>query len=547
MTVTSSALHTVPTSFLGLSMNVEEMEDYTEQPDFPNYVKLITPDGDGPFVLRLGGTFVDASYWNGEISQIMPQYLAPAYDRVTLDDAWLQSLSGVVSATGSDVILNVDAADHDPQMALNLVEAAERDLPPGTLSAVAIGNEPNLYSAGYDGITKTTASWVKNFSALRYDALYSLYANLLERHLPSLRLAGPELSSPTAPWLQSLLSYDAGQVGLATEHYYAYNACAAAGSANYPELHKYFTATDISQATAGDAGGHRRRPQRRSGVPPDRARLLHMPGTAGGDGHLRDHPLGPRPALRVGGRRRRRRELPPACERAQLGDPRLRERRPQRGAAALRNRGLRQHVGPERAAQPGHRRAASNLKVWAVQSSSGYSVALINDTLQRERVRVTMPTNLPMQVKALTAPSPYAQSATFGGQTISASGTWQGTRDAQTVTPVTGSYWFTIPPDSAEIASTSSRRYTSTRSVRKLGSAAPCRRAPAADQRLQVGDHLGRDALTRQERRHPRRVAGDRLGRDPPDRVRTGTASLSPRNASRGGTAGSEASRPAVG
>ena len=70
----------------------------------------------------------------------------------------------------------------------------------------------------------------------------------------------------------------------------------------------------------------------------------------------------------------------------------------------------------------------SNVKVWAVQSGNGYSLALINDTTQRERVRVTMPTTLPMTVKALTAPTPSSGSATFGGQTINASGTWQGTR-----------------------------------------------------------------------------------------------------------------------
>ncbi len=38
----------------------------------------------------------------------------------------------------------------------------------------------------------------------------------------------------------------------------------------------------------------------------------------------------------------------------------------------------------------------NNVKVWAVQSDSGYSLALINDTTQRERVQVAMPTTLPM-------------------------------------------------------------------------------------------------------------------------------------------------------
>jgi hypothetical protein len=454
VTVMSTVLHSVPTSFLGLSMNVEEMEDYTEQPDFPQFIDLITPDGDGPFVLRLGGTFIDSSYWNGETSQIAPQYLAPTYDRVALNNAWMQSLSGVVSATGSNVILNVDAADHDPQMALNMVQDAERDLPTGSLKAVAIGNEPNLYTLGYDGINKTNATWVSKFDAVRYDTLFSLYANLLKRHLPSLQLAGPELSSPTAPWLTSLLQQDSGQVGMATEHYYAYNACVAEGSSNYPALHKYFTATDISQATAGmlpainaahSAGLTYRLTELGSstclGLPAvtdtfatslwglDQLYELVAAGVDGVNFHLRANE--PNSAIHAY---------------ANVGlsaEPLL------YGVAAFAST-----LGPNAQLNQVAGVLPSNMKVWAVRSENGYSLALINDTLQRERVEVTMPTTIPMTVRALTAPTPYSQSTTFGGQTISDSGNWQGTADTGTVAPVTGQYSFTVPPDSAEIAST---------------------------------------------------------------------------------------------
>ena len=89
--------------------------------------------------------------------------------------------------------------------------------------------------------------------------------------MPSLTLAGPELSTSTgagaATWLSSLLQHDSGQVGLATEHYYAYNACVAQGSSNYPALHKYFEATDISSGHCRDGSGDRRRPRCRSRLP----------------------------------------------------------------------------------------------------------------------------------------------------------------------------------------------------------------------------------------------------------------------------------------
>lgn len=454
VSVDGSAMQAVPASFMGLSINVEEMEDYTTQAAFPKFIGLMTPAGDGPFVLRMGGTFADTAYWNGATSQVMPQYLAPLAKRVTLDNAWMQSLAGVAAETGSDVILNVNAAAHDPQMALNLVQAAERILPAGSLSAVAIGNEPNLYPAGYDGINKQNVTWVKRFSALRYDTLYALYATLLRRHLPTLALAGPELSAPTAPWLSSLLQHDSSQVDLATEHYYAYNACVAKSSSSYPELHKYFQATDISQATARlapaiaaahDAGLAYRLTELGSstclGLPAvtdtfatslwglDQLFQFIAAGVDGVNFHLRSNQ--PNSAIHATGAS------------GMSAEPLL------YGIAAFASTlGAHAQLDNVNGVLP------SNLKVWAVHSDSGYSLALINDTTRRERVRVALPSSRSMTVRALTAPTPWSQSASFGGQTISASGTWQGTAHTSTVNPVTGDYWFTIPPDSAEIATT---------------------------------------------------------------------------------------------
>jgi hypothetical protein len=453
VTVSSAPGQVVPQSFLGLSMNVEEMEDFTSHPNFQRFVKLITPTGDGPFVLRVGGTYADAAYWNGQAAHVMPQYLAPAADRVFLNNAWLQSLANEVSETGSDVILNVNAAAHDPEMALDLVKAAEQILPPGSLSEVAIGNEPNLYPLGFDGITKGDVSWVNNFSPLRYDTLFSLYAKLIKRALPNVPLAGPEVSAPTVPWLTSLLHHEPGQVSMATEHYYAYNACAGLGSSNYPEIHKYFRASNISVATAGMEPAIQA--AHRAGVPYRLTELgsstcLGIPAVtdtfatslwgldqlfqfvaSGVDGvnfHLRSY------------------EANSAIHSTSTGlsaEPLL------YGIAAFAST-----LGANATLQPVSGLLTTNLKVWAVHSNSGWNLALINDTTERQRVTVNMPTTSPMTVKALTATTPWDGSVSFGGQTINGTGSWQGTPRSTTVTPVTGSYSFTIPPYSAEIAST---------------------------------------------------------------------------------------------
>ena len=55
--------------------------------------------------------------------------------------------------------------------------------------------------------------------------------------------------------------------------------------------------------------------------------------------------------------------------------------------------------------------------------------------------------------------------------------------------------------------------------MRKRGSLAPWSRAPVCGQLGQVGDDLGRDPLPGEQLGHARRVARDRLARDPADRV----------------------------
>lgn len=452
VTVSSAPGEVVPQSFLGLSMNVEEMEDFTGHANFQHFVKLITPTGDGPFVLRVGGTYADAAYWDGEAEHVQSQYLAPTADQFFENNAWLQSLATEVSETGSRVILNVNAAAHYPQMALDLIKAAEQILPPGSLADVAIGNEPNLYPLGYDGITKGDVTWVNNFSPSRYDTLFSLYATLIKRSLPNVPLAGPELSAPTAPWLTSLLDNDPGQVSMATEHYYAYNACAGLGSSNYPEIHKYFRASNISQATAGmepaiqaahSAGVPYRLTELGSstclGIPAvtdtfatslwglDQLFQFVAAGVDGVNFHLRAYE--PNSAIH-------------STSAGLSAEPLL------YGIAAFAST-----LGPDATLQPVSGLLTSNLKVWAVHSNSGWSLALINDTTERQRVTVKMPTSSPMTVKALTSATPWDGSVSFGGQTINGTGSWQGTPKASTVTPVTGSYSFTLSPDSAEIAS----------------------------------------------------------------------------------------------
>jgi hypothetical protein len=452
VTVTTNLLHVVPQSFMGVSMDIQEMLAFTGQPTFPQFLSLIDPQGDGPFVLRVGGTFSDTAYWNGEQREVIPWYVGPPQADVYLDNAWLESLANVAGATGSDVILNVNAAAHDPHMALDLIRAAQQVLPTGSLMAAAIGNEPNLYPSGADDITKSLASWVKNFTATRYDTLFSLYATTIKRYEPNVPLAGPELSNTVASWVTSLLQTNGQQVGMVTEHHYAYSACVAAGSANYPEIYKYFRPTNIDQDTAemapaiqaahaygvpyrltelGDATCH--------GLPAvtdsfatalwglDQMLTFVAAGVDGINVQLRAN--APNSAIQ-------------SSPSGLSVEPVL------YGLSAFAGM-----LGPGAQLNQVTGHLPSNVRVWAVHTDNAWNLALINDTTRRERVRITLPDSNPMVIKALTAPTPWSQSATFGNQTVDASGNWTGTLKETTVTPLTGYYTVTIPPNSADVGS----------------------------------------------------------------------------------------------
>lgn len=445
--VTGTPLATVPQSFMGLSMNDDEMEDFTNQPAFPAFVSLLTPNGDGPFVLRVGGTEGDDAYWNGEEAHVLAPYRAPAADTVGLNQSWLDSLANVVHQTGSDVILGVNAAAHYPHMGLDLVRAAEQTLPAGSLMAASIGNEPNLYPEDYDGIN---APWTHNFTASRYDTLYSLYGAAFGMYLPGVTLAGPEVSVPSATWIQSLINSQRSDLGLVTAHYYAYTACAKPGSAQYPVVYKYYRASVISQQTqsllpsieaAHAAGLPFRLTELGSstclGIPAvtdtfatslwglDEMFELLQSGVSGVNVHLRA--MQPNSALH-------------ASAAGITAQPLM------YGLTAFASM-----LGPGAQLYNVEGQLPSDVRVWAVDSGNGWRVALINDTTQRERIRLVMPANAPMTAKALFASSPWSQATTFGGQTISSAGTWQGPSETTTFTPVTGSYDITLAPSSATI------------------------------------------------------------------------------------------------
>jgi len=454
VTITTSLVRPVPQSFLGFSMNVEEMEGFTDMPAFATMVNnILNTNGNGPFVLRLGGTYSDSAYWDQDLSQVLPIYQSnPAFD-VFLNQTWINSLAGFAQATGSKVILGVNAEAHDPEMASQLVQAAEQTLPAGSLMAVSVGNEPDDYDASIIPVARNLA-WVRGLTPDIFASLFGSYANLLRHDFPQVPLAGPESTGETTSWTSTLLQKDAGDVGLVTSHVYPLNACDGVGTPQYPTLFRYLQNSLVQQTTQG------------------LAKLMHLAqnlglpyrvtelgsGTCGGVSGVNNtfvtslwainqlfsflsagldgvnvHLRGDTPNTAI--------EQDPSNPSGLQPEPLL------YGLAAFAsalepNDVLTQVTG---SIQP-------NVSVWAVYGSQGWHLALVNYTSSAQVVDLQVPASGEMTLRPLSASAPWSTQVTFGGQTISPDGTWSGSLDDTDVTATSGVYPVVLPPVSAAIA-----------------------------------------------------------------------------------------------
>jgi hypothetical protein len=464
--ITTTLVHAVPQSFLGFSMNVEEMEDFTNPPEdgaFTSIINnLLNMNGNGPFVLRLGGTYVDSSYWSADQSLVLPMYQANSAFSVYLNQAWMNSLANVVQQTGSKVILDVNAVAHSPQMASDFIRDAQQTLPTGSLVAVAIGNEPDDYNNPIIPVARS-ASWARALTPLAYASIFGNYARSLHRTVAGIPLAGPESTGAETNWTSTLLQRDAGQVGLVTSHVYPLNACATPGSSTYPAVFKYLQNSLVQGTTAsltnlmqladnldlpyrltelgsGTCGGL-------NGVNNTSATSLWIinqlfsfmsAGLEGVNVHLRADT--PNTAI----------EQNPNLTSGLQAEPLL------YGLAAFAdalepNDVLTQVTGQM---QP-------NVSVWSVYGSEGWHLVLVNGSSSSQLVDLTVPATGAMTLTPLSSPAPWSSQVTFGGQTITPQGTWSGTLESSEVQPSNGVYPVVLAPASATIADVSAAPGTS--------------------------------------------------------------------------------------
>jgi hypothetical protein len=217
----------VPRSFAGFSIEYPDLPDYTGPAQAPNqiFIRLLGTlgaYGNGAPSLRIGGNSQDQTWWNPAGT------LRPPGVFTDVKPDWVSGLAATVQQARTPVMLGLNLALNDPANAAALVDAVTGALPAGSLDALEIGNEPDLY-------TRATTFYVgqrlHHRARKRTTYSYEQYAQELERYLGvlaprNLRLAAGGFAG--AGWDQvvgPLLTRLATRVKVLPSHAYPLKTC----------------------------------------------------------------------------------------------------------------------------------------------------------------------------------------------------------------------------------------------------------------------------------------------------------------------------------
>ena len=175
--------------------------------------------GQGKPGLRIGGGSADSAWWNPTAA------LRPNGVEIDLGPFARDSIVNFEQATRSPLILNLNFAADRVAYAREWAKAVIAALPPGTLEALEIGNEPDVYATGrpFGSLPRTRP---KGYSLRRYMRELKPFTKSLRRLPGHPRLAAP--STCCGRWDRSttkLVRSQKGRLGLLSFHAYATNAC----------------------------------------------------------------------------------------------------------------------------------------------------------------------------------------------------------------------------------------------------------------------------------------------------------------------------------
>ena len=445
----------VPSSFLDLSTEYWTVPHYASQGAlFARAINLLRRPGI-PFTLRIGGESADLSWWDPR-SRRAPDWSYP------LTPAWLSDAVRLVTAAHLQVVLDLNLADRNPALAAQFAKAVDVRLPPGSLQALEIGNEPDLYprmsTLGLVTVARSRVvryfAWANRYAPDAYVSQLNAYLAALDQvgiHLP---VGGPEISDPTqTQWLTRLIAGVRGRLAFISAHRYPLNACELPTAANYPTTHRLLA----NAASAGLAAGVQPAVAiaRRAGLPfaltefnavtcggtasvsgtfanalwaPDALFSLMRVGVGSVDLHLRARAFNPPFFVTGHGLRARPIFYGLVLFQRMLGDH-----------SSLMPSTL-------------HAPAGTLLRAWVVRGNGTERVLLINKGSQGADFRLAVHPTGPGRVERLLAPGPAARArVTLAGLWVTPGGQWRGHFRQETVMPRTGGYEVPVPGYSAAL------------------------------------------------------------------------------------------------
>lgn len=195
----------------------------------------------GPPVLRLGGNSTDKSVWQTEF---LPTTTAPSSILVTR--RWLEATRALVDLTHSSLIIGLNLAVNEPNLAVEWAKAASQYVGLENIRAFEIGNEPNYFLK--HGLRSAP------FGFSEYTRQFKNYIGALRSWNPRIPLAGP-VTSDAAPrylseesWAQHLPTFlcEIGRcLDLVTYHRYPLHRCRLD-----PQSPRYPTVTQLLSSRA---------------------------------------------------------------------------------------------------------------------------------------------------------------------------------------------------------------------------------------------------------------------------------------------------------
>ncbi|MGH2914717.1 MAG: glycosyl hydrolase family 79 C-terminal domain-containing protein [Solirubrobacteraceae bacterium] len=223
----------VPRSFLGLSMEYWGLPRFERRKVLlARVLSLLHAPGSGPLLLRVGGDSADHAFWS-------PRYRALARWAFALTPAWLRETSWLVRRAHMRLILDLNLITGSAARAAAWARAAEAGLPRGSVAALEVGNEPDIYSRRFWRTAITHGSsgvrLPASLSPRGYVRAFSSYARSVGAAAPSVPLIGPALANPSRDvgWISQLLAREPSGLRIVSAHRYPLSACEHNRSSRY--------------------------------------------------------------------------------------------------------------------------------------------------------------------------------------------------------------------------------------------------------------------------------------------------------------------------